>query len=373
MRPIDPLDLTPLTLGAAALGQRYGLSNPHEPMTETCARAVLDRARAKSIRAVDTAPAYGIAEQRIGRWIKDRGVRQTVISKAPSMAAVDDARVSDLLKSHAERSRRFLYTPLIDGYLLHRSADWCRPAVRASLRRLQDQGVVGAIGLSGYDATEINDLITIERPDLIQLPFSLFDRRAESSGLLDRATDAGIVVFARSVYLQGLLFMDPANLPPYFRNAKSVLERLRHLAAEADCDLDTMAILGALKMPGISSVVVGLVSPDQVDRAVASVEAIVDEAIIMEAVRIGTKLPDDICDPRLWPTPSGNRGTLASGWGWSAPSRSVHYTAAGMLPLRHPRSIAESSEILLGSSNAVLRQPTAPPFDRTCQARFKVH
>lgn len=158
--------------------------------------------------------------------------------------------------------------------------------------------------MSGYDATEIDDLIAIDRPDLIQLPFSIFDRRAQSSGLLDRATDAGIVVFARSVYLQGLLFMDPATLPPYFRDAKPVLERLRHLAAETDCDLETIGILGALKTPGISSVVVGLVSPDQVDRAVASTEATVDEAIISEAVRIGSELPDAIRDPRRWPKPA---------------------------------------------------------------------
>ena len=305
MRPIDPLDLIPVTLGTAALGQRYGLTNSHEPMTETCARAILDRAWERGIRSIDTAPAYGAAEQRIGRWIEVRGIRPTIISKAPSMADIDDASVSDRLESIAKRSRRMLDKPLIDSYLLHQHADWRRSSVRASLRRLQDQGVVGAIGLSGYDATEINDLITIDRPDLIQLPFSIFDRRAESSGLLDRAADTGIAVFARSVYLQGLLFMDPATLPPYFHDAKPVLERLRRLAAEAECDLETIGILGALRAPVISSVVIGLVSSDQVDRAVTSAKATVDGAVIAEAVRIGAELPNDIRDPRQWPQPSG--------------------------------------------------------------------
>jgi aryl-alcohol dehydrogenase-like predicted oxidoreductase len=69
------------------------------------------------------------------------------------------------------------------------------------------------------------------------------------------------------------------------------------LAAEADCDLETIGILGAFNTPSISSVVVGFMSPDQVDHAVAAAQTTVDEAIIVEAVRIRTDLPDDIRDP----------------------------------------------------------------------------
>jgi aryl-alcohol dehydrogenase-like predicted oxidoreductase len=293
--------LTPLTLGAAAIGQSYGIANPAETMSNRSAWSVLDRCWEAGIRSIDTAAAYGDAEDRIGRWRADRAVTPVVISKAPPLVDVPDDEVAGALDRFIDASRSKLGVTAIDGYLLHDACDWRRAPVRAALQAAKTQGGVRAVGVSGYDANEMLDLLAIDCFDMLQIPLSIFDRRAEASGLLDRTRNLGVVVFARSVFLQGLLFLDPADLAPAFRPAAPPLAKLRALAAEAGCDLTAIAIRAAAETHGVASVVVGLYSAAQVDQAVAALIAPVEKEVIAEAVAIAGTIPADLRDPRRWP------------------------------------------------------------------------
>ena len=51
--------------------------------------------------------------------------------------------------------------------------------------------------------------------DLVQLPLSLFDLRLLQDGTLFRLRAAGKTAYARSLYLQDLLFTSAEKLPPW--------------------------------------------------------------------------------------------------------------------------------------------------------------
>ncbi len=210
-------------------------------------------------------------------------------------------RLAAVLERNIETSRSKLRVSALDGYLLHSHSDWRRQSVRSALRTAKEQGQVHAVGVSAYDADDVLELLSIDRFDLLQLPFSIFDRRAEATGLLDRAQDQGILVFARSIFLQGLLFLDPSQLSPAFRAAAPQLEKLRSLAAEAGCDLTAIAIKAAEKADGVASAIVGFYSTEQVDQAASAIATSVDESVIAEAFKIAEALPEGLRDPRRWP------------------------------------------------------------------------
>ena len=52
---------------------------------------------------------------------------------------------------------------------------------------------------------------------MIQVPVNIFDQRLVSSGILAKAKTKNIEVYARSVFLQGLLLMSYSNIPSWFR------------------------------------------------------------------------------------------------------------------------------------------------------------
>ena len=114
-------------------------------------------------------------------------------------------------------SLRQLQTSKLDGFLLHRASDLLTPdgeALLHWLESLRDRGLVDRIGVSIYEASDLEGL-PLDRLQLVQLPLSVFDQRLISDGTVDRLQDLGISVHVRSVLLQGLLLQPPNHWPDH--------------------------------------------------------------------------------------------------------------------------------------------------------------
>ena len=55
-------------LGLIGIGKPWGYANPEVP-DESRARELLERARTLGVRYFDTAPSYGVSEERLGRFL----------------------------------------------------------------------------------------------------------------------------------------------------------------------------------------------------------------------------------------------------------------------------------------------------------------
>ena len=64
--------------------------------------------------------------------------------------------------------------------------------VKKAILQLRDDGLVSSVGFSIYSPDELEDLTTIFWPDVVQVPFSVFDTRMQSSGWLDRLVEEGV-------------------------------------------------------------------------------------------------------------------------------------------------------------------------------------
>ena len=111
-----------------------------------------------------------------------------------------------------------MQAPKLDGFLLHRASDLLASEGNELLywlESLRDRGLVDRIGVSIYDASEIEGL-PLDRLQLVQLPLSIYDQRLITDGTVGRLKDLGIAVHVRSVLLQGLLLQSPHNWPDHF-------------------------------------------------------------------------------------------------------------------------------------------------------------
>ena len=133
----------------------------------------------------------------------------------------------------------------------------------------------------------------------IQHPLSVLDQRFVRAGVLDRAAEAGVAVFARSVYLQGLVTMDIKNLPEPVTELGPTLVQLRGL--EPGLAMEELAIRYVASLAGVTGVVVGMETHEQLER---NLDAILEGPLGKDLLdAIARKVPDlreDLINPGLW-------------------------------------------------------------------------
>lgn len=291
--------IPPLVLGTVQLGMPYGLGAAREGIGEPAAHAILDAAWARGVRALDTARAYGEAEARIGRWLRTRRPRPPpfIVSKFPPLSGGEGA---DAVERALAQSRAALGVERIDLFLAHRGGDLLRPGVGAALRAAVAAGTIGAFGASIYDAEEGQGLLEVPGLAALQLPLHLANTAASDSGLFDAAAHRGIVVLARSVFLQGLLLADPHGLDPFFSAAAPALARFADLARRSGTTRAALALAAVRALPAVASIVVGVDDVAQLAEILAAQAAPADRAAVSEALAIGRGFPPDLADPRRW-------------------------------------------------------------------------
>ena len=206
-----------LCLGTVQFGLPYGVTNQGGQVPEDEVSRILDLAASSGIELLDTAQAYGTAETVLGRcW--PIGAPRRLVSKLSPGAGRQSWEAS--LITSMER----LQAQTLDGFLVHRASDLLAPDGKELLDWLQglrDRKLVERIGVSIYDASELEGL-PLDRLQLVQLPLSVYDQRPIRNGTIGKLQDLGIAVHVRSVLLQGLLLQSPehwpAHLSPAFRN-----------------------------------------------------------------------------------------------------------------------------------------------------------
>jgi len=204
-----------VALGTVQFGFPYGVANQSGQVTRSEAKAMLDLAAASGIDTLDTAIAYGDSEACLG----EVGIGGfNIITKLPAVPENCDDIVGWVHGQIAASLER-LRVASVYGVLLHRPDQLLRrdgEVLFRALQSLKDNGQAQKIGVSINAPRELEELTAQYRFDLVQAPFSLIDRRLQTTGWLQRLSREGVEVHTRSVFLQGLLLMPEFARPEKF-------------------------------------------------------------------------------------------------------------------------------------------------------------
>jgi spore coat polysaccharide biosynthesis protein SpsF len=298
--------LSRLMLGTAQFGGKYGIANRSGCPSDDEARAILNTAHAAGIRYVDTARAYGDAEERLGRLL-GKGVGQWgVVSKlAPLGHFMELTEIADPAAA-AERSIADSCAALgidrIDILMVHRAEDLRRPGVLKALQSLVRKGLIGALGASVYDPHEALRCASIPAIGHLQLPFNLLDSRWPESEV--QAAFAGrpdLTIHARSVFLQGLLLNPPSVWPAWATEALAIGSLLDLAAARFEYGRAELCLRYVGGMSWIHTMVVGVDSAEHL-RALTRVP--LDEPLdgrVVDLIRTAARLASPrLLNPSLW-------------------------------------------------------------------------
>ncbi len=285
----------PLALGTVQLGMAYGTVCPSLPPGAADVELILDAAWQHGIRIFDTARGYGAAESRLGAWIARRGADAFVISKS---GPADDAAA---FEASLAASRAALGAAPIGTYLMHRAPDLFRPGIADTLRRLVAGRVIGGFGVSVYTPDEIGPALDVAGLTDIEAPLSVFDRRIVASGALAAAARRGVRVWARSVFLQGVLLEPPDRLPPHFAALALPIAELRSIAGAAAVPLIGILLGAVRRTPGLAGAIVAVQNIGQLRQLLAEAALPAPADAIELALRAAANVGPDLLDPRHWP------------------------------------------------------------------------
>ncbi|QOJ17994.1 MAG: aldo/keto reductase [Phycisphaeraceae bacterium] len=210
------LSVSPIGFGAFKIGRNVGTKYaasydlPDDAAAERLLHGVLDL----GVNLIDTAPAYGLSEERIGRFLSRRRDEFVLSTKAGEEFSPETGSRYDFsrgaIEASVERSRFRLRADVLDLVFIH-SDGRDREIIEHSgavdaLRALKDRGVIRAIGFSGK--TVDGARLAIAWADAIMVTYHVNDRSHES--VIAEAASRGVGVVVKKGLASGMLTPDRA-------------------------------------------------------------------------------------------------------------------------------------------------------------------
>lgn len=256
-----------LALGTVQFGLDYGINNRQGQVSIDQAKAILEYAAANGVNTLDTAIAYGDSEQRLGNI----GVENwRVVSKLPPVPE----GWHDMLqwvKDSVKESLHRLKIKNLYGLLLHRPQQLLErdgDRLYHALQQLKNDGLIHKIGISIYDPSELDALCPRYHLEIVQAPFNILDRRLIDTGWLSRLVEQDTEVHVRSVFLQGLLLMQPTECLKKFVRWEPLWNRWQEWLSDTGLTPVQACLRFVLAQPQIDRVIVGVDSLAQIKEII---------------------------------------------------------------------------------------------------------
>jgi aryl-alcohol dehydrogenase-like predicted oxidoreductase len=278
-------------------------------LTQDEAFALMDAAWESGLVHFDTADAYGggRSEQAIGNWIRSRGVRPRLTTKTfnPMEAGADHGLAPDRIARQLQSSLDRLGVDQVDLYLAH-EFDPAVPLAETfgAFRAAQAGGLIGAYGVSNFDARQLAAALPAGEPRAIQNSYSLFARQDEAE-LLPLCAERGVAYLAFGPLAGGWLTGKYRRGVPYPAGSRmtqrpepyqelltdatfEALARLEAIADSRGISLAGLALAWLLADDRVTQIVIGPGRPEHlapVAEALAHPLAKQDRGMIEQALK----------------------------------------------------------------------------------------
>jgi len=324
--PRTTLGRTGLEVGRLSLGA-WGFQNPAAPEPariddpETL-REVISASFDAGMNLIDSAEVYA-NETLLGEIVNGLPNRPTDLVVSTKFGHGKGFSGEQIVES-VERSLEAWGIPSIPLFMLHdpRTADDMATIAAAdgalpALRRLQDQGLVGSIGIATGTLEPLLLAVESDEYDVIQFPrlYTLLNGAAKTSGLLEKAKAKNIGTILTSPFTGNILGTGVRGVEKpfysFFPAIDEVVEAVARLEAKADelgISLPTAAVAYPAQEELIDVIVLGVTSVRELEEDIAAMTADISPEALAELAAAGAIDPHYLGGPQFTlPFPADRR------------------------------------------------------------------
>lgn len=267
--------ISKMTLGTVQLGLDYGIANNEGKPDEDKAFRIIESAFANGINCLDTAAGYGDSEKVIGKYFgtgKKKRSDITIVTKF-KLGQINVSDVETVMMRSVEQSLKNLNTDYLDILLIHDAKEFSTfgNKITKVYENLLDEGIIKVAGASCYEFSDIEPMLTNDIYQAFQIPMNILDMRITNEDGASRLKNK--LVFARSVFLQGLFFMDPSQLKGNLKEIGKYIITINDIASEMNITISQLAVTYARSLHYIDSLVIGADNPGHVVENAKLVDA----------------------------------------------------------------------------------------------------
>ena len=263
------LSVSCLGLGTVKLGRATGVKYPHPVKipTDEEARALLSHAHELGINLIDTAPAYGQSENRLGGLLAGQRDRWVIVTKVGEQFDGEKSTYDfspRAITQSIEQSLLRLRTDHVDIVLVHSDGliegDLVNTGVIDALARAKSRGWCRSLGAS--TKTVAGGLHAVEHGDVVMV--MLTPEYTEEVSVIEAARQAG-----RGVLIKKALSSGHAMMPRL--GNETLVGKPESESAKQTSVNGIHPLAFAVNVPGVTSVIVGTTSPKHLRENVDAV------------------------------------------------------------------------------------------------------
>lgn len=278
-----------IALGTVQFGLDYGIHNQRGKVSAQEVGSILTLAQQNGIDTLDTAAAYGDSEKVLGTQhlttfkIVSKLFPQEKNIRAAFNSSLNRLKISDLY-----------------AYLIHRFSDLIEnPEIWEKFLKLKEEKKVAKIGVSLYHPQELKYLWNHGiNPDLVQIPYNIFDRRFEN--IFPELKRKSVEIHTRSAFLQGLFFKKASELPSFFKDVVPLINQLHQIGETHHMTIAQICLGFCLKQVEIDRVVIGVDSLSQLQQNLQVTETLSKIKPLLSQLNKLSVENEQIINPANW-------------------------------------------------------------------------
>jgi len=281
-----------IAVGTAQFGMPYGIANHSGQVDENEVGAIINLACNNRIYNLDTAKSYGTSEEIIGNYINLYPDKHWKINTK----FLDND--NSLINQFNDSVEKLTVYPSV---IMAHSADFfSSQKFQEEIPMVINKNSEIKLGVSIYNEYEIRLVLNKKyKPDVIQVPLNILDTRLYQSGILTQLYDMGVEIHARSIFLQGLFFLDNDQINNSFPEVISELNKLKKIAENVGISLAKLSLLWVTSLPAISQVIIGVDNSNQLKEHLDTLTLSIDEEAFDKALKLNYD-NEKILNPSNW-------------------------------------------------------------------------
>lgn len=285
--------ISSIIIGTAQLGEAYGISSNKKHINIKDQLYFLNFLYKNGFYNYDSAFAYKNSHNILGTWIKNNNIHPNIYSKLPKLHNANKAEINNIFF----QSLKQLNLNDIRGLFLHNSKDILNSNIKPFIEDIKKNNKIKSFGISIYEEKEIYFSNNI---DIIQAPGNIFNQEIFSSDKINKLISDNVEIHIRSIFVQGLLFMQPNRIPKNLGTLIKPINYIQNFAKEINIDISILCILCVKKLMPKAKLVIGFENISQVSNFLKNQEKSVNNSDLEEIIKFGKKNSHKLWDPRNW-------------------------------------------------------------------------